>query len=164
VRLFSVKQRSMTDVAPTPDGPAARSDRAGLSPTGRHAAACGVLIVLLVGIFIAGTNDSRRVSWPLGVDVAAVARVRTGVDPNTATWFELAQLPAIGEAMAGRIVAFRESRMNAAKDPERRTAVFNRPADLTQVKGIGVKTLARISPHLWFGAAEPTIDRDGAGR
>jgi competence protein ComEA len=154
----------MTDLEPIPGETTPRSARAGLLPIGHQAAACGVLIVLALGILVAGMNDSRRVPRPLAVDVAAVARVRTGVDPNTATWFELAQLPAVGESLAGRIVAFRESRLNASKDIERRTAVFSRPADLTQVKGIGVKTLARIAPHLRFGAPGQTIDRDGAGR
>jgi hypothetical protein len=154
----------MTDLVPTPDETAPAPDRPGRSQAGSHVAACGVLILLLLGILVVGTNAPRRVTWPLAVDASAVARVRTGVDPNTATWFELAQLPAIGEAMAGRIVAFREDRVNAAKDAERRAAVFNRPADLTQVKGIGVKTLARIAPHLRFDAPQETIDRNGAGR
>jgi hypothetical protein len=154
----------MTDVARTPDETASASDRAGRSQAGSHAAACGVLILLLLGILVVGTNAPRRVTWPLAVDASAVTRVRTGVDPNMATWFELAQLPAVGEAMAGRIVAFRESRINTAKDAERRAAVFNRPADLTQVKGIGVKTLGRIAPHLRFDAPRETIDRNGAGR
>jgi hypothetical protein len=154
----------MADLAPTHGGTASQLDRAGLSPAGHHAAACGVLIVLALGILIATTNDSRRVTWPLAVDDTAVARVRTGVDPNTATWFELAQLPAVGESLAGRIVAFRESRVRASKDTERRTAIFNRPVDLTQVKGIGVKTVARIAPHLHFSAPREAIDSDATGR
>ena len=59
------------------------------------------------------------------------------VDPNTAEWPELIQLPGIGETLAQRIV---ESR--------RTEGPFFDHADLMRVRGIGPKTLDRISPYL----------------
>ncbi len=59
------------------------------------------------------------------------------VDVNRASWPELAQLPRIGETLARRIVADRESQ-----------GAFRTPDDLQRVRGIGIKTVARIAPHL----------------
>jgi len=72
-------------------------------------------------------------------------RLQTGIDPNTARWFEIAQLPGIGEALAKRVEAFREHRRTGGEDAE---PVFRKPADLAQVKGIGEKTVQRIGPYL----------------
>lgn len=65
------------------------------------------------------------------------------INPNVAPWWELAVLPRIGETMARRVVSYRE----AAKESG---PVFRRDADLTQVHGIGPKTLARVGRHLRF--------------
>ncbi len=60
------------------------------------------------------------------------------VDVNTADWPELAQLPGIGETLARRIVAVRES-----------SGPFRDFEDLrVRVRGIGPATLERIRPHL----------------
>lgn len=65
------------------------------------------------------------------------------LDPNEATWSELAQLPAIGETVARRIVGFRER-------PDIPKPAFRMPRDLDRVPGIGPKTAARIAPFLRF--------------
>src|SRR5690606_37348132 len=59
------------------------------------------------------------------------------VDVNTAEWAELAQLPGIGEVLARRIVATRETR-----GPCQTTD------DLMEVEGVGPRKLARIAPYL----------------
>ena len=59
------------------------------------------------------------------------------LDPNTAEWPELIQLPGIGPTLAQRIV---ESR--------RTDGPFLDHEDLLRVRGIGPRTLERIRPHL----------------
>jgi competence protein ComEA len=59
------------------------------------------------------------------------------LDINRATWVEWMQLEGIGEALARRIVADRES-----------NGPFTGVEDLSRVKGIGPKTLDAIRPHL----------------
>lgn len=59
------------------------------------------------------------------------------IDINQATWSEWAQLPGIGETLARRIVAERES-----------DGPFKSIDDLRRVKGIGAKTLEKMRPHL----------------
>lgn len=59
------------------------------------------------------------------------------VDPNRDPEFELARLPGIGPALAGRIVADRDAHGG-----------FRVPDDLLRVSGIGTSTLERIRPLL----------------
>jgi len=59
------------------------------------------------------------------------------LDLNRASADELEGLPGIGPKTAQRIV-----------DDRRTRGPFRKPSDLTQVKGIGVKTLARLLPHV----------------
>ncbi len=59
------------------------------------------------------------------------------VDVNSAGWPELSQLPGIGEALARRIVESREQQGPFADHQE-----------LRRVRGIGPRTLERISPFL----------------
>jgi len=66
------------------------------------------------------------------------------IDINQADWPAWAQLPGIGETLARRIVAERESH-----------GPFVSIDDLRRVKGVGVKTLEKMRPHLRLGRAEP---------
>ena len=66
----------------------------------------------------------------------AVAAVGT-VNINTASAEELALLPRVGPAVAGRIIEFREQNGN-----------FKDVSDLLLVKGIGDKTFALIEPYV----------------
>jgi competence protein ComEA len=62
---------------------------------------------------------------------------RFQVDVNSAEWPELAQLPGIGEALARRIVESRAQDWPFADHQE-----------LRRVRGIGPRTLERITPYL----------------
>ncbi len=59
------------------------------------------------------------------------------VDINAAGWPELSQLPGIGEALARRIVESREQ-----------DGPFADHQELRRVRGIGPRTLERITPFL----------------
>ncbi len=97
------------------------------------------LMLLAVPLAWAVGRAALQPDQPAG-DLPAV---RTGVDPNTAPSWELSALPGIGEATAGKIVAFRAA--NADWAP-----VFRCPQDLEPVPDIGSKTIQRIARHLRF--------------
>jgi competence protein ComEA len=60
----------------------------------------------------------------------------------------LARLPGIGEAIAKRIVQYRQEHSAGAERP-----VFQSPQDLDAVSGIGPKLVERIGPYLKFSIA-----------
>jgi len=119
--------------------------------------------VLAAGLYQVGHSPVwlDETGYPGAAD--ALASVPDGrIDPNTAAWHDLARLPRVGEALARRIVAYRD-----AKDQEWRTAhprgpadrappVFVVPEDLLPVRGIGPRTLDLMRPHLRFGGAAAT--------
>jgi comEA protein len=63
-------------------------------------------------------------------------RITDIIDINTATKQELISLPGIGEAMAERIIHYRED-----------NGKFTSLDDLMKIKGIGKKKLAQITPY-----------------
>lgn len=67
----------------------------------------------------------------------APAALEGVVNLNTATESELTVLPRVGEAVARRIIAFREKH-----------GPFQRPEDLMNVQGIGERTFDQLRPHL----------------
>lgn len=67
------------------------------------------------------------------------------LDPNRASWSELALLPGIGEVLARRIVA---ARSGHASSP-----AFCTPNDLTSVERIGPVTAGKLAPFLQFPPA-----------
>jgi competence protein ComEA len=81
--------------------------------------------------------------------LAAQERSRTPLapgetlDPNRAPEVELARLPGVGPALAGRIVRSRE-----ADGP------FRTVEELVRVSGVGPATLERLRPHLAVSAEE----------
>ncbi|MBN1491405.1 MAG: helix-hairpin-helix domain-containing protein [Phycisphaerae bacterium] len=91
---------------------------------------------------------------PIQVEPARVAQIQQQIDPNVATWAELARLPGIGEALAKRIVTYRsEQQALIAGSGGDAAVVFRSPEDLAAVRGIGPKTVERLRPHLHFPAA-----------
>lgn len=74
---------------------------------------------------------------------ASTHRERTSapLDLNVATAAELERVPGIGPIMARRIVRDRETKGR-----------FARLEDLTRVKGVGKKTLAKWAPHVMVGS------------
>jgi DNA uptake protein ComE-like DNA-binding protein len=58
------------------------------------------------------------------------------LDPNTAPVDSLELLPGIGKVLADRIVDYRQHHR------------FERPVDLTEIKGIGAKLLEQLRPYI----------------
>ena len=142
---------------------ATSADRTGVThsaPTGRgrHASRTAVpLIALLPLAWVALTDGDQRVSVPRnGEPGANASRVASLIDPNTAPWWELTALPRIGEVLARRIVAYRETHRAAHGE----SPVFARAEDLQGVSGIGPKTVARLRPHLTVGQTSTTPPHD----
>ncbi len=105
-------------------------------------AVIGVLAACTISVMFQGRA-------PIGEDEGGepAHRLATGIDPNTAPWQELAQLPGIGERLARRIVAYRHTHEERHPDREGRL-LFQRPSDLMKISGIGPKTVARLRPFL----------------
>jgi competence protein ComEA len=59
------------------------------------------------------------------------------VDINKATAVELTAIPGVGNALAARIVEFRDKQ-----------GPFRRVEDLLKIKGIGEKSLQKMRPHV----------------
>ncbi len=118
-----------------------------------RAAMCVVVVSFVVTLGLA----MRRV--PTNVVPPAASMLATGINPNTAPWYELAQLPGIGESVGRRMVAYRVLRQDrrivaaSAVPISAESRVFRRPGDLAQVSGIGIRTVRRIAPFLRFEQA-----------
>lgn len=105
----------------------------------------GLAAALLIGLLVAASDwyspshseefsvVSRAVSPPPPLAVAEQPPLAL----NSATVAELVALPAIGPKIAERIVAFRRQR-----------GPFKRLEQLTEVNGIGAKTLEKLRPLL----------------
>lgn len=81
--------------------------------------------------------EAERMALPLGPDER--------LDPNTAPAVELARLPRVGPALAGRIVEDRE-----------RHGPFRRTGDLARVPGVGTRLVELATPHLTLPPGDPT--------
>jgi competence protein ComEA len=98
----------------------------------------------------------KRFALRLGVALLALSVLAVGagtplsaadkdnpIDLNRATAQDLTQLPGIGEAIAKRIVDFREEH-----------GPFKRVEDLMKVKGVGEKSLEKIRPYVRVSKAK----------
>lgn len=106
-----------------------------------------LLTVLLFCVFFVGVRG-RPIENPKVAEFSTnseSAAIR-GIDPESATWAELALLPGLGESAATKIVAYRETWH--ARQPSSR--IFGSPQDLQKVSGIGDKTVRRIRSFLRF--------------
>lgn len=98
----------------------------------------------LMGPATAGAPDDSTAAQIADAEVeAAAAPRRTGKLPpvrtniNTASEADLQRLPRVGPALAARIVAYR-----------RENGPFRSPEQITEVRGIGEKTLEKLAPWI----------------
>ncbi len=123
--------------------------------TRRQRAGLGVLLALFLGVL-----TYQYVRWPARLDDPVVVvdgqsvSLPAQINPNAASQQELARIPHIGDALAGKIIAYRDARVSTAAGG----VVFRQLSDLDAVPGIGKKVLEQISPFLDFpeAASEPS--------
>jgi comEA protein len=89
----------------------------------------------LLDIDTVSNNDDITKSEGSGVSSDTAKAASKLIDINSAAKSDLTALPGIGDAMAERIIRYREEHGR-----------FSSPDDLMHVKGIGKKKLARIKP------------------
>jgi len=110
--------------------------------------ACVVLIASASGL---GASLARATHTG-NTGIAPIARIASErINPNRADASRLTLLPGIGPVLAERIVAER-----LAGGP------YADPGDLARVRGIGPKTVERISGHLVFASNELRATDDPA--
>jgi len=119
--------------APSPETPPGQS----LLRRGEQVLLAVVVAIALSAMMAAWFYQGGRRGQLIEIDRAEPVEIVYQVDINRASWPEMAQLPDIGETLARRIVASRES-----------TGPFRDHDDLQRVRGIGPKTLAGIKPYL----------------
>lgn len=109
-----------------------------------------IFITLTVISLLWGSNDSATVTVSAGNSVSAEApdlqafhsqtpeaSPQANVNINTATVQELCSLPAIGETLAKRIIAYREEH-----------GLFNSIDEIMSVAGIGANTYKDIKSNI----------------
>ena len=93
------------------------------------------LLAAALGWYVLDDRPQELTAGP--VDEAALAAQTAALDLNTATEAELDDLPGLGPALAGRIIAWREEH-----------GPFDTPEDVTQVEGIGPAIYEQIAPYI----------------
>ena len=83
---------------------------------------------------LAGFNAANAESLKMTDDVGQVATTESLINLNTASLEQLMALPGIGKSKAAAIISYRESE-----------GPFSSVDELTKVKGIGVKMLAKLT-------------------
>jgi DNA uptake protein ComE-like DNA-binding protein len=120
--------------------------------TRRQRVGVGVLAALL--LVVLGIQWWRR---PARLDEGAVVVhgeqvvLPQRVDPNTASVGELSRIPHLGDALAQRIIEYREARKGNTADG----IVFRQAEDLDAVPGIGPKLVEQMGPFLEFPEGVP---------
>jgi competence ComEA-like helix-hairpin-helix protein len=111
-------------------------------------------LILLLAILccVLGVRLLFNPAYIADPQVSAGARsneVATQLDPNSATWEELAAIPTMGEKRAKAIVAYREKQLEHRPND----VIFKTADDLTHVKGIAKATASNVKPYLLFPSA-----------
>ena len=108
-----------------------------------------LLTVLLLCLSVKLAFNRTRIPDPQPEAGLRSNELATQIDPNTATWEELAAIPRLGEKRAQAIVALRDQLLGDHPDHP----PFSKLDDLRQVKGIGPSTIANLKPYLFFAPA-----------
>ncbi len=120
------------------------------SPTHR-----AVVLLLLTGLAVLAAV--RLLSHPtqlpdeLPASAPRAHELADRLDPNVASWEELAALPNIGEKRARDIIDYRDAQLQ--RSPDR--LPFNKPQDLQNVRGIGPAITNQLMPYLVFPNPTP---------
>lgn len=93
-----------------------------------------VKICMIMLALLAGFNAANAESLKMTDKVAQVAMTESLLNLNTASLEQLMALPGIGKSKAAAIINYRESE-----------GPFSSVDELTRVKGIGVKMLAKLT-------------------
>lgn len=102
-----------------------------------QSAAAGIVVVALALMIAHWAYHRGRQGEMIEVDRVEPGSIAYTVDLNTAPWPELTVLPGVGETLAKRIVADRDQ-----------NGPFRDFDDLRRVRGIGARTLERLTPYL----------------
>ena len=115
----------------------------------------GVLIAfvltLSLALLIRLAVNRHYVSDPPPAESTRYDQLIDRLDPNVASWQELAVLPQLGEKRAKEIVAYREQ----FRADRRGNVAFRKPEDLLVIRGIGVAMLTTLRPYLTFPPSPP---------
>jgi len=122
-----------------------RADQAAL------AAAVVVCLASMVGWWLWQGGGQGRI---IHIEQAEPLEATFAVDINNSYWFELAQIPDIGETLGRRIVAEREQNGPYLDHDDMRQ----------RVSGIGPKTLEQMQPYLLPMPPSGTIVGDDSAR
>ena len=96
-----------------------------------------LIVCALVGMAVYWFVQGGPRGELIEIDRAEPLVARYQVNINTAEWFELAELPDVGETLARRIVESRNTR-----------GPFKDNNQLRRVRGIGPRTLEKMMPYL----------------
>lgn len=111
-------------------------------PSPPHVDACLLLVAILWLAMALQLGTTLAAQRPM--DFPPLSNT---LNPNTAPWWELAVLPRIGPGIARTIVEHRVLATQSARNPHNRP-VFQAAQDLQRIRGIGPKTVQRITPYL----------------
>ena len=115
----------------------------------------GVLIAFVLtfslALLIRLAVNRHYVSDPPPAESTRYDQLIDRLDPNVASWQELAVLPQLGEKRAKEIVAYREQ----FRADRRGDVAFRKPEDLLVIRGIGVAMLTTLRPYLTFPPSPP---------
>jgi competence ComEA-like helix-hairpin-helix protein len=101
-----------------------------------------VAIIFAIPLFIFFFNSGLQSS-----NSNFTAALETGINPNTADSASLVRLPGIGPARAAEIIKYRNS-------PDIEQPAFRSADDLQNIRGIGPKTVEKLTHYLIFNENE----------